>query len=219
MADKTPDRRRPLMSMMLLSSSSQRNNYRIGVMLALFGSSVLFLISQRKFLHQFHYNPLKESEAVPQQLVVVDKKPLRLNSTNKTSATTIAAVRKTGSVSKSKNTPHVMMHNNNNHMHHHHHFNHHSNQTEAFCLQWNSNDATNRTHLQPFDIWWTHHPTYIIANETDDTFCVEPSDDIDRNEAFQKFYHTQFETGCSEIHWRVMWSSGWGADMMNVQVR
>lgn len=108
---------------------------------------------------------------------------------------------------------------NEDHSHHHLHFNYRNNHngTDAFCLPWNSKDAHNRTH-QPFDLWWTHHPTYVISNETDDTFCVEPSTDYERNEAFQRFYDTQFDTGCDEIQWRVMWSSGWGADMMNVQV-
>jgi hypothetical protein len=89
---------------------------------------------------------------------------------------------------------------------------------ESFCLGWNHEDALNRT-LQPFDLWWTHHPTWVIANETGDMFCVEPADETSammRN--FTAFYQTQFESGCDRIHWRMMWSSGWGADLMNVQV-
>lgn len=88
---------------------------------------------------------------------------------------------------------------------------------KSFCLQWKPEDAMNRT-LQPFDHWWVHHPTWVISKETDHMFCVEPVRDEALMQAFQRFYHTQFETGCEKIHWRMMWSSGWGADMMNVQV-
>lgn len=88
---------------------------------------------------------------------------------------------------------------------------------KPFCLQWGTKDAYNRT-LQPFDNWWVHHPTWVISKETDDMFCVEPGKDTALMQTFKRFYHTQFETGCDKIHWRVMWSSGWGADMMNVQV-
>ena len=94
----------------------------------------------------------------------------------------------------------------------------HNHGNNSFCLSWRSEDALNRT-LQPFDYWWTHHPTWVISKETDDMFCVEPGRDEATMRAFQKFYNTQFKTGCDKIHWRIMWSSGWGADMMNVQVR
>jgi hypothetical protein len=87
--------------------------------------------------------------------------------------------------------------------------------TTLYLTNWK---PLNRT-LQPFDLWWTHHPTWVIANETGDMFCVEPADETSammRN--FTAFYQTQFESGCDRIHWRMMWSSGWGADLMNVQV-
>ena len=89
---------------------------------------------------------------------------------------------------------------------------------KSFCLRWTTEDAFNRT-MQLFDYWWVHHPTWVISKETDDSFCVEPGKDLALMQSFQNFYHTQFETGCKKIHWRNMWSSGWGADMMNVQVR
>jgi hypothetical protein len=88
---------------------------------------------------------------------------------------------------------------------------------EPFCLGWEREDALNRT-LQPFDHWWVHHPTWVISNETDDMFCVEPGKDLALMQSFETFYDTQFKSGCGKIHWRIMWSSGWGADMMNVQV-
>lgn len=89
--------------------------------------------------------------------------------------------------------------------------------SEPFCLGWEREDALNRT-LQPFDHWWVHHPTWVISNETDDMFCVEPGKDLALMQSFETFYDTQFKSGCGKIHWRIMWSSGWGADMMNVQV-
>ena len=89
--------------------------------------------------------------------------------------------------------------------------------TSPFCQRWLSSDALNRT-LQPFDNWHTHHPNWIVTNETDDMFCVEPGD---RNNPhirdFMKFYTNQFYSSCEKIHAREMWSSGWGADWSNIQ--
>eukprot|EP00985_Skeletonema_marinoi_P000127 scaffold35_cov131-Skeletonema_marinoi.AAC.12 len=45
--------------------------------------------------------------------------------------------------------------------------------SSPFCQRWSSVDAANRT-LQPFDEWHTHHPNWIITNETEDMFCIEP---------------------------------------------
>ncbi|KAL7487548.1 hypothetical protein ACHAW6_013127 [Cyclotella cf. meneghiniana] len=94
---------------------------------------------------------------------------------------------------------------------------HHVDKSKPFCLRWKTEDALNRT-LQPFDHWWVHHPTWIISEETDDTFCVKPGDEgSSMMQSFKLFYETQFNTTCDKLHWRMMWSSGWGADLLNVQ--
>ena len=89
---------------------------------------------------------------------------------------------------------------------------------EPFCKHWSSADALNRT-LQPFDMWHTHNPTWIISNETDDRFCVEVGN-VETHpyiEALDKFYANQFQSKCDRVHLRGMWSSGWGADFTNMQ--
>jgi hypothetical protein len=101
-----------------------------------------------------------------------------------------------------------------------HHINmfHHVDKSKPFCLRWKPEDALNRT-LQPFDHWWVHHPTWVISEETDDTFCVKPGDEgSSMLQSLKMFYETQFNTTCNKLHWRTMWSSGWGADLLNVQV-
>eukprot|EP00804_Cyclotella_cryptica_P014251 CCRYP_005665-RA/>CCRYP_005665-RA protein AED:0.17 eAED:0.17 QI:292/1/1/1/0.83/0.71/7/853/877 len=90
-------------------------------------------------------------------------------------------------------------------------------ESKPFCLGWSPGDGLNRT-LQPFDHWWAHHPTWLISNETDDMFCMEPGDEgSSMMQSFKMFFETQFNSTCDKLHWRMMWSSGWGADLFNVQ--
>ena len=102
--------------------------------------------------------------------------------------------------------------------------------SSQFCQQWTKSSAFNRT-LQPFDIWHTHHPNWIVTYESENMFCVEPyceegSDSYpcstnDRRsnliKNFMIFYNNQFNSSCDKVHWRKMWSSGWSADFLNVQ--
>ena len=88
---------------------------------------------------------------------------------------------------------------------------------KPFCQRWSPSDAANRT-LRPFDLWYTHHPSWIVTNETDEMFCVGPGDRAKpqiRNR--MKFYTNQFYSSCGKILVRPMWSSGWGADWKNIQ--
>lgn len=91
--------------------------------------------------------------------------------------------------------------------------------SSPFCQRWSTADAANRT-LQPFDEWYTHHPDWIVTNETEDMFCVEPycqkgSDSYpcsndrrgsDRIRDFWGFYDNQFKSPCDKVHYRSMWS-------------
>lgn len=88
-----------------------------------------------------------------------------------------------------------------------------------FCQPWSSADAYNRT-LRPFDRWHTHHPTWFVVEQTDDRFCVAPSDGTTRHPHvgnLLKIYANQFHASCDAVHVRPMWSSGWGADFFNMQ--
>jgi hypothetical protein len=163
------------------------------VLAAIVGSSVLFLATQYMFWRTF--NPFQSGV----DEVELDHKMWML-------------LQEDDDPSPQQHAPHTSAHGLV------HHRNMPSNPgNKSFCLRWTSEDAFNRT-LQPFDDWWVHHPTWVISNETDDRFCVERGKNSALMQSFQNFYHTQFETGCKEIHWRNMWSSGWGADMVNVQV-
>ena len=91
-----------------------------------------------------------------------------------------------------------------------------SSRDEAFCLHWSSADALNRT-LQPFDMWWVHHPLWIVVNESDTKFCVEKINHHEADDETQRqirdflmFYANQFYSTCQKVYLREMWSSGWG---------
>ena len=92
-----------------------------------------------------------------------------------------------------------------------------TNRRKPFCHLWSPQDALNRT-VQPFDTWWTHHPNWIITTETEEMFCVDPGDSSSPQiKYFLHFYANQFYTSCEKVLFRPMWSSGWGADFLNVQ--
>jgi hypothetical protein len=90
---------------------------------------------------------------------------------------------------------------------------------EPFCQPWSALDAMNRS-LQPFDLWHTHHPNWIVTREEEHEFCVEPMDDqsdpVIRN--MMLFYVNQFYSSCKVVIARFHWGSGWGADFWNVNV-
>ena len=88
---------------------------------------------------------------------------------------------------------------------------------KPFCQQWSASDALNHT-LQPFDKWYTHHPNWIVTNETDDMFCLEPADTQTYPISnMMKFYANQFHSQCNILHKRTMWGSGWSASLWHIQ--
>ena len=167
--------------------------HRQRVLMTLVGSPVLFLSSQYMFWRTF--NPFQYGA---DDISFDDKMILLLHESNK----------ETQRHSSNNRVDNDMVHHLNMSF---------NNGNNSFCLRWTSEDAKNRT-PQPFDRWWTHHPTWIISRETDDIFCMEQEKNEKTRYTFEAFYQTQFQTGCDRIQWRRMWSSGWGADMMNVQV-
>ncbi len=76
----------------------------------------------------------------------------------------------------------------------------------SFCHRWDPSSANNRS-LQPFDMWLTHHPTWVVSNETDEQFCVEPGNKYDHPYIRQQlqFYANQFHSSCDRVHIRTMW--------------
>ena len=89
---------------------------------------------------------------------------------------------------------------------------------EPFCQKWDSSAALNRT-AQPFDKWFTHHPTWVVTNETDEKFCVEPGNAKEHPHirGLAQYYANQFHSSCDHVHIRTRWSAGWGSDFMNMQ--
>jgi len=75
----------------------------------------------------------------------------------------------------------------------------------SFCYRWDPSAATNRS-LQPFDMWLTHHPTWVVSNETDEQFCVEPGNKHDHPHIRHQlqFYANQFHSSCDRVHIRTM---------------
>jgi len=68
-------------------------------------------------------------------------------------------------------------------------------------------------------MWFTHHPTWVVTNETDKKFCVERGNihDYPHIRGVMQFYANQFHSSCDHAHVRIMWGSGWGADFWNIQ--
>ena len=90
--------------------------------------------------------------------------------------------------------------------------------SKPFCQQWSASDAKNRS-LQPFDLWHTHHPNWIVTTENNVEFCVSianSSNPVVRN--MMLFYDNQFNSSCKVVHTRVQWGSGWSADFWNINL-
>jgi hypothetical protein len=87
--------------------------------------------------------------------------------------------------------------------------------TKPFCQSWVASDAKNRS-LQPFDLWHTHHPNWIVTSEDEDEFCVELADRSPVVRNMMLFYANQFLSSCKLVHSRYQWGSGWSADFWNI---
>lgn len=76
---------------------------------------------------------------------------------------------------------------------------------QPFCQHWDPSVVNNRT-LQPIDVWLTHHPTWVVSNETKENFCVEPGN-VHKNPYIRgllQFYTNQFHSLCDRVHLRGM---------------
>ena len=75
----------------------------------------------------------------------------------------------------------------------------------AFCHRWHPSTANNRS-LQPFDKWFTHHPSWVISSETDEKFCVEQGNIRNHPHigGVMQFYANQFHSSCDRVHIRTM---------------
>ena len=91
--------------------------------------------------------------------------------------------------------------------------------TQPFCKSWSASDANNRS-LQPFDLWHTHHPNWIVTSENEDEFCVgvEPAGKSPIIRNMMLFYANQFLSSCKLVHTRYQWCSGWSADFWNINL-
>ena len=78
--------------------------------------------------------------------------------------------------------------------------------TKPFCLPWHVNS----------DKWWTHHPDWRVTKETEDHYCFRHMRDKSEAKFHTDLYNNQFEGNCSNVLVKKMWSSGFGADMMNL---
>ena len=71
---------------------------------------------------------------------------------------------------------------------------------EPFCQSWSKSDAANHS-LQPFDEWYTHNPSWMVINETEDEFCMvhyglEPHPLIGN---LEKIHANQFYSSCNRV--------------------
>ena len=86
--------------------------------------------------------------------------------------------------------------------------------TSTLCVPWEVNG----------DLWWTHHPDWEAGMENVSHYCFRQIKDSVKARYFQKLYSIQFgddvsphsTNHCDKLIVKKMWSSGWGADMMNL---
>ena len=104
------------------------------------------------------------------------------------------------------------------------------------------NDNDGRSLCVPWhvdgDLWWTHHRDWEMGRENDTYYCFQMVRDPIKQQFFLELYQIQFGSGrstssgtapeefssgeavttnpCAKLSIKDMWSSGWGADMMNV---
>jgi hypothetical protein len=81
------------------------------------------------------------------------------------------------------------------------------NLTDTVCLEWGINT----------DMWWTHNVEWAQAFENDTHYCYQRMHNQEKAEFFRNLYDVQFKKNCSHMTTKSMWSSGWGANFLNVQ--
>jgi len=82
------------------------------------------------------------------------------------------------------------------------------NNASSFCVPWNVSS----------DEWWTHHPQWEVFHETEEHYCFRRILNQDKAKLFLRIHFQQFGgANCTgEVLTKQMWSSGWGADFLNV---
>lgn len=77
---------------------------------------------------------------------------------------------------------------------------------QTFCVPWEVN----------MDDWWTHHVDWSISKENETHQCFAQIVDSEKADFLRKLYDIQFHGNCSSVYTKLMWNSGWGADIRNV---
>lgn len=77
---------------------------------------------------------------------------------------------------------------------------------QTFCVPWTVD----------MDDWWTHHVDWSISTENETHQCFSQMEDPEKVDFFRKLYDIQFKGNCSSVFTKLMWNSGWGADLRNV---
>lgn len=76
---------------------------------------------------------------------------------------------------------------------------------DSFCVPWAMNT----------DVWWIHHPEWFNVKDNATHTCFERRNNT-AAQLFREVYENQWSHGCDDVLTRIMWGSGWGADLMNV---
>ena len=82
---------------------------------------------------------------------------------------------------------------------------HESVPNDYFCVPWSVDT----------DEWWTHHPEWFNVDDNSTHTCFQRRSDREAL-LYLKIYNNQFHNDCNQVYTRIMWSSGWGADFLNV---
>jgi len=77
---------------------------------------------------------------------------------------------------------------------------------QTFCVPWEIN----------MDKWWVHHVDWSVSKENETHQCFSQMDDPEKADFFRKLYDIQFHGNCSTVFTKLMWNSGFGADIRNV---
>ena len=76
------------------------------------------------------------------------------------------------------------------------------------CFPWNDEA----------DEWWEMHPDWEVSSESSHNLCFSPMSDTAKADFFRNLHNIQYNsTNCADVTTKYMWSSGLGADFLNVQ--
>jgi hypothetical protein len=66
------------------------------------------------------------------------------------------------------------------------------------------------------DEWWTNHVEYEEGKHNDTHQCFNRLTNSGQIAQYYQIHRVQFQSDCSQVTVRPMWSSGWGADLYNI---